>query len=336
MGLSKNKVFIIAEAGVNHNGSLECAKQMVDVAVEAKADAIKFQTFSAERLACKKAPKADYQLKSTESGESQLEMLKKLELSDEEFVKLQEYCNRRGIMFLSTPFDVMSLKFLISIGMKMIKISSGEITDYPLLREAGKSRLPIILSTGMCSMVEVKEAISVLRCYGATDITVLQCNTEYPTPYEDANLEGMLTLGKETNCNYGYSDHTEGNEIAIAAASLGAMIIEKHFTLDKNMEGPDHKASIEPKELCNLIRSIRNVERAMGDGEKKISNSERKNIDIARKSIVAACRIKSGEQFTENNITTKRPGSGLSPMKWDEVIGAIATRDYIEDEAIEL
>ena len=306
MSCFRSKTFIIAEAGVNHNGKLELAKKLVDAALEAGADAVKFQTFCADRLVCKTAPKADYQIENTNNNENQLEMLRKLQLSEDDFVELKNYCDFKGIIFLSTPFDVESLKFLCSLGVKMIKIPSGEITNFPLLKEAGESGLSIILSTGMCRLEEVKEAVFVLSKYGASNITVLQCNTEYPTPYEDANLNAMLTIGRETECEYGYSDHTLGNDVALAAVAMGAKIIEKHFTLDKCMEGPDHRASIEPDELKALVASVRNIEKAMGEGIKMPTDSERKNLTVVRKSIVARCEIKKGDVFSETNLTTKR------------------------------
>lgn len=327
-------VFIIAEAGVNHNGDVELAKKLVDVAVEAGVDAVKFQTFNAKRLVCKSAPKAEYQIANTGTDEKQQEMLDKLQLTEEEFCELKEYCDNKKVMFLSTPFDVESFQFLNSIGMKIAKIPSGEITNYPLLREIGKSKLEVVLSTGMCELAEVKRAIEVLKEFGSEKITVLQCNTEYPTPFCDANVKAMLTLGEETGCNYGYSDHTLGNDVAIAAVALGAAVIEKHFTLDKSMEGPDHVASINPEELKSLVTSIRNVEAAMGNGIKKPSESEVKNIGIVRKSIVAKCHISKGELLTEDNLTTKRPGTGLSPMMWEQVIGTKSDREYQEDEGI--
>lgn len=327
-------VFIIAEAGVNHNGDINLAKKLVDVAVEAGVDAVKFQTFNAKRLVCKSAPKAEYQIANTGTDEKQQEMLDKLQLTEEEFGELKDYCDNKNVMFLSTPFDVESFQFLKSIGMKTVKIPSGEITNYPLLREIGKSKLEVVLSTGMCELAEVKRAIEVLKEFGSERITVLQCNTEYPTPFCDANVKAMLTLGEETGCNYGYSDHTLGNDVAIAAVALGATVIEKHFTLDKTMEGPDHIASINPEELKSLVTSIRNVEAAMGNGIKRPSESEVKNIGIVRKSIVAKCHISKGELFTEENLTTKRPGTGLSPMMWEQVIGTKADREYQEDEGI--
>ena len=334
--MSENKTFIIAEAGVNHNGSFELAKQLVDKAVWAGADCIKFQTFNSKNLVSKNAQKAEYQKKTTDSSETQLDMLKKLELSKEEFVEIRDYCNQKGIMFLSTPFDLESIDFLSSIGVKTWKVPSGEITNYPFLRAIGKRKESVIMSTGMCTLDEVRDAIKVLKDFGTTDITLLHCTTEYPAPYDSVNLKAMLTLKNEFGFNVGYSDHTKGIEIPVAAVAMGASVIEKHFTLDKNMEGPDHKASLEPDELKQMVQSIRNVELALGDGIKKPSEAEKKNIAIARKSIVAACDIKKGEMFTEENLTAKRPGNGISPMNWAEVLGKIAKRDFSEDELIEL
>lgn len=334
--MRNNSTFIIAEAGVNHNGSFELAKQLVDKAVWAGADCIKFQTFNSKNLVSKDAQKAEYQKKTTDSSESQLEMLKKLELSKEEFIELRDYCNQKGIMFLSTPFDLESIDFLASIGVKTWKIPSGEITNYPFLRAIGKRKESVIMSTGMCTLDEVRDAIKVLKDFGTTDITLLHCTTEYPAPYDSVNLKAMLTLQKEFGFKVGYSDHTNGIEVPVAAVAMGASVIEKHFTLDKNMEGPDHKASLEPDELKLMVQSIRNVEVALGDGKKQPSDAEKKNIAIARKSIVAACEIKKGEIFTEENLTAKRPGNGISPMNWAEVLGKIAKRDFSEDELIEL
>lgn len=334
--MKKNKTFIIAEAGVNHNGSFELAKQLVDKAVWAGADCIKFQTFNSKNLVSKDAQKAEYQKKTTDSSESQLEMLKKLELFKEEFIELRDYCNQKGIMFLSTPFDLESIDFLASIGVKTWKIPSGEITNYPFLRAIGKRKESVIMSTGMCTLDEVRDAIKVLKDFGTTDITLLHCTTEYPAPYDSVNLKAMLTLQKEFGFKVGYSDHTNGIEVPVAAVAMGATVIEKHFTLDKNMEGPDHKASLEPDELKQMVQSIKNVDAALGDGAKQPSDVEKKNIAIARKSIVAACDIKKGEMFTEENLTAKRPGNGISPMNWAEVLGKIAKRDFSEDELIEL
>lgn len=329
-------VFIIAEAGVNHNGSLDNAKRMVECAAEAGADAIKFQTFKAETLVCKNAQKAEYQKEATGNEESQFDMLKKLELTEEEYEELKQYCGEKHIMFLSTPFDLDGLQYLNEIGMEIIKIPSGEITNYPYLREIGKIRKPIIMSTGMSTMAEVEEAVEVLQMNGAKDITLLHCNTQYPTPYGDVNLRAMLALKDKFHTEVGYSDHTLGIEVPIAATAMGATVIEKHFTLDRGMEGPDHKASLEPDELKCMIQSIRNVEQAMGTGIKEPTNSEYKNILVARKSIVARKQIQAGEIFTEENITTKRPGDGMSPMRWNEVIGKTASREYGVDEKIVL
>ncbi|OGI00308.1 MAG: N-acetylneuraminate synthase [Candidatus Melainabacteria bacterium GWF2_37_15] len=326
-----NKIFIIAEAGVNHNGDIGLAKKLVDVATEAGADAVKFQTFKAENVVSKIAQKAEYQVQTTGNAETQLEMVKKLELSFEQFVELKEYCKDKGIMFLSTPFDLESIDFLNNLGMEIFKIPSGEITNLPYLRKITSLDKKIILSTGMATLDEIKDALKVLN----TDkITVLHCNTEYPTPMEDVNLLAMKTIEKELGVKVGYSDHTEGIEIPIAAAALGACIIEKHFTLDKNMKGPDHKASLNPDELRAMVKAIRNIEKALGNGIKTPSQSERKNINIARKSIVAKIDIKKGNILTEANITVKRPGNGISPMKWDEITGTVASKDYKADELI--
>ncbi len=331
-----SKVFIIAEAGVNHNGDLELAKKLVDAAVEAGADVVKFQTFKAEKLVCKNAEKADYQKETTDTSESQFEMLKKLELTEEMHTQLLSYCKEKGILFLSTPFDVESVDYLTGLGMDIMKIPSGEITNYPYLRKVAQTGKKVILSTGMSDIEEVKAAVAVLKEYGSKDIAVLHCNTEYPTPYADVNLNAMLVLRDELGIEIGYSDHTQGIEIPIAAVAMGAKIIEKHFTLDKTMDGPDHKASLEPHELKEMVSAIRNVEAALGDGVKVPSVSEQKNIAIARKSIVAKCRIEKGEIFTEENLTAKRPGTGISPMRWNDIIGTIAQRSYNEDELIEL
>lgn len=336
MTMNTSRTLIIAEAGVNHNGSLELAKQLVDKAVWAGADCVKFQTFRSENLVSRSAQKAEYQKKTTGSGESQLEMIRKLELSRQDFIELKEYCRQQGIMFLSTPFDLESIQFLASIGMKTWKIPSGELTNYPYLRAIGRRKESVIMSTGMCTMDEVREAVAVLNRFGTTDITLLHCTTEYPAPYDSVNLRAMQTLQKEFGCRAGYSDHTGGIEVSVAAVAMGACVIEKHFTLDQNMEGPDHKASLEPEELRQMVRSIRNVETALGDGIKRPSEVEMKNMAVARKSIVAARDIKKGELLTEENVTTKRPGSGISPMLWDTVIGTKAVRDFREDELIEV
>lgn len=328
------KTFIIAEAGVNHNGSFDLAKQLVDKAVWAGVDCIKFQTFNSNSLVSAQAQKAEYQKKTTDRNESQLDMLRKLELSHEQFKELQTYCNQKGIMFLSTPFDLESIDFLAGLGVKTWKIPSGEITNYPFLRAIAKRKEAVIMSTGMCTIDEVRDAVKVLNDFGTTDITLLHCTTEYPAPYDSVNLNAMLTLQKEFSFNIGYSDHTNGIEIPVAAVGMGATVIEKHFTLDKNMEGPDHKASLEPDELKQMVQAIRNVEAALGDGIKQPSEAEKKNIAIARKSIVAKCEIKKGETFTEENLTAKRPGNGISPMKWNDVISKVANRDYTIDDLI--
>ena len=331
-----SKVFIIAEAGVNHNGDWELAKRLVDEAVNAGADVVKFQTFKAEKLVCKNAEKADYQKETTDQSESQFEMLKKLELTKEMHSQLLAYCKGKGILFLSTPFDVDSVDYLVGLGMEIMKIPSGEITNYPYLRKVAQTGKKVILSTGMSDIEDVKAAVAVLKEYGSKDIAVLHCNTEYPTPYTDVNLKAMLTLRNDLGIEVGYSDHTQGIEIPIAAVAMGAKIIEKHFTLDKTMDGPDHKASLEPHELKEMVSAIRNVETALGNGVKVPSASEQKNIAIARKSIVAKCRIEKGQMFTEDNLTTKRPGTGISPMRWNEIIGTVAQRSYNEDELIEV
>lgn len=331
-----SKIFIIAEAGVNHNGSMETAKKLVDAAAEAGADAVKFQTFKAEKLVCRNAKKAEYQIETTNRAESQFEMLKKLELTVDMHKELISYCKEKGILFLSTPFDIDSLKFLVQCGVELIKIPSGEITNYPYLREAGRTGKKVILSSGMSTLDEVREAVKVLREYGSSEVTVLHCNTEYPTPYADVNLRAMLTLQDELKIKAGYSDHTKGIEVPIAAAALGASVIEKHFTLDHNMEGPDHRASLEPDELKAMVRAVRNIEEALGDGEKKPSESEEKNISVARKSIVAQIDILEGEVFTEENLTAKRPGTGISPMRWNGIIGQKAKRNFSADELIEI
>ena len=327
-------VVIIAEAGVNHNGSLKLAKQMIEEAARAGADYIKFQTFKPEKLVSKYAQKADYQKKTTGNNESQLQMLEKLALSYVDFVELKKYCEQIGIGFLSTPFDEDSIRFLDSLDMDFWKIPSGEITNYPYLVQIAQTGRDIVLSTGMCEMDEIADAMKVLKENGAGNISLLHCNTEYPTPYEDVNLLAMKQMRTAFKKQVGYSDHTVGIEVPIAAVALGAEIIEKHFTLDKNMEGPDHKASLEPQELAQMVSAIRHIEKSLGDGNKKRTASEQHNIAAARKSIVAKCAISKGDIFTEANLTVKRPGSGISPMKWKELIGTKAQRDYVEDELI--
>lgn len=331
-----SKVFVIAEAGVNHNGDIKIAKQLIDAACEAEADAVKFQTFKAEYLVCKNAEKAAYQLETTDKSETQYAMLKKLELTESMHRELLEYCEKKKIMFLSTPFDIESIMFLAELGLQIFKIPSGEITNLPYLREIARQKKRVILSTGMSTMDEVKAAVDVLKNNGAKDITLLHCNTQYPTPMQDVNLLAMVKMHEELGLPVGYSDHTKGIEVPIAAAAMGATVIEKHFTLDRSMEGPDHKASLEPDELKAMVRAIRNIETALGNGKKEVSVSEKKNMEVARKSIVALRNIKKGEIFTEENLTTKRPGNGLSPMRWNEILGRVALRDFEEDERIEL
>ncbi|MDA7822607.1 N-acetylneuraminate synthase [Opitutales bacterium] len=333
-----NNTLIIAEAGVNHNGSLQLAYQLIDVATKAGADIVKFQTFKAENLVTHSAAKADYQLETTDKKETQFEMIKKLELSYDMHLKLISKCDEMGIGFSSTGFDSSSVDLLIELGVGFLKVPSGEITNLPYLRHVGSKGLPIILSTGMCVMQEVRNALEVLEEAGSkkSDITVLHCNTEYPTPMEDVNLLAMLSIEKELGVKVGYSDHTLGIEVPIAAAAMGATVIEKHFTLDRGMEGPDHAASLEPEELKQMVTSIRNIEKAMGDGQKLPSNSEQKNISLARKSIIASRDILAGEKFTEENIAVKRPGTGLCPMRWNELLGLKACKDFQTDELISI
>ena len=328
--------FIIAEAGVNHNGSIDIARQLIDVASESGADAVKFQTFKAENLVGINAKKAQYQEKNTDLKETQFEMIKKLELNTEAYESLISHCQSKNIMFLSSPFDIDSIKLLDNLGMEIFKIPSGEITNLPYLRYLGKLNKQIILSTGMSNIDEIKDAIEILLEEGTPKekITLLHANTMYPTPMEDVNLNAMLTIGRTFDITYGYSDHTLGIEVDIAAVAMGAKCIEKHFTLDKSMKGPDHEASLEPDELKSMIKAIRNIELALGSYEKKPSNSEKANINIARKSIVAKTQISKGDVLNEENLAIKRPGHGISPMKWEEVLGMKATKNYIEDELI--
>lgn len=331
-----NKVFIIAEAGVNHNGSTELAKKLIDAASVAGADAVKFQTFKAEKLVSKNAQKAEYQKQTTDKAESQFDMIKKLELDEATHHELMAYCKSKNIMFLSTPFDHDSIELLNALGLEIFKIPSGEITNLPYLRHIGKLNKKVILSTGMTDIGEIEDALDILIDAGTKkeNITVLHANTMYPTPMEDVNLKAMVTIGKTFDIAYGYSDHTLGIEVDIAAVAMGASCIEKHFTLDCAMEGPDHKASLEPDELKAMVQAIRNIEIALGSSVKKPSKSEMPNMQIARKSIVADKPIKKGELFTQDNLAVKRPGNGISPMRWDEVIGTFATKDYQEDEMI--
>ena len=328
---------IIAEAGVNHNGDLDLAKQLIDAAAEAGADLVKFQTFSAERLVTQGAPKADYQTRTTGQSESQFAMLRRLELFHEMHEALMAHCRERGIGFFSTGFDTESLDYLDSLGAERFKVPSGEITNLPYLRHIGGFGKPVILSTGMATLGEIEEALAALEAAGTprTRITVLHCNTEYPTPMADVNLRAMNSIRDAFGVAVGYSDHTPGIEVPIGAVALGATVIEKHLTLDRNLPGPDHKASLEPGELAAMVRAIRNIEQALGDGIKRPSPSEAGNRPIARKSLVAAGPIRAGETFTPENVTAKRPGTGISPMRWDEVMGRAATRDYAVDELIE-
>jgi len=329
-------VYIIAEAGDNHNGDFHLALKLIDVAVGSGADCVKFQTFVTEEVISRRAKKAEYQKASTGSDESQFEMVKKLELSFKDFQDLNAYCQSKRIQFLSTPFDLPSIAFLDTLDMPFWKIPSGEVTNLPYLLAIAKTKKPVVMSTGMCEMAEIKAAMEVLRANGTPKITLLHCNTEYPTPFEDVNLRAMLTMKEHFGVDVGYSDHTKGIEVPIAAVAMGATIIEKHFTLDRNMQGPDHKASLEPQELADMVKSIRNIEKSLGNGVKVPSPSERKNIEIARKSIVARCTIKKGDFLTEKNITTKRPGNGISPMRWFEVLGTKAIHDFGEDDLIEI
>ncbi len=329
-------VFIIAEAGVNHNGDLELAKRLIDVAAEAGADAVKFQTFKAEKLVSQNAPKATYQKQTTEAEESQFAMLKKLELDLETHKLLMSHCQERNIMFLSSPFDLDSIDLLNELGIEIFKIPSGEITNLPYLRKIGGLDKDVILSTGMSTMDEIEAAVKILYTAGLKkeQLTILHCNTEYPTPMCDVNLRAMQTLSKKLTVAVGYSDHTLGIEIPIAAVALGARVIEKHITLNNDLLGPDHRASLEPDELKTMINAIRNIEQAMGDGLKKPTPSEIINRPIARKSIVAKRQIKKGERLNDDNLTIKRPGTGISPMKWDQLIGTRATRSFQMGEII--
>ena len=332
------RTIIIAEAGVNHNGSMELAKKLIDAAIVAEVDFVKFQTFKAETLVTQTADKAKYQKELTGEFESQFEMIKKLELHQEDHKDLLKYCKSKDIQFLSTAFDNDSIDLLAKLDIPLFKIPSSEITNLPYLRHIGRMGKPIIMSTGMSTLEEVSNALNILLEAGLEKekITILHCNTEYPTPLEDVNLNAMLTIRNELNVNVGYSDHTLGIEIPIAAVAMGATIIEKHFTIDRTLQGPDHAASLEPDELKEMVKSIRNIEKSMGDGVKKPSRSETKNISIARKSIVAKKSIKKGEFFSENNLTIKRPGTGISPMEWDDVIAQKSNKSFSIDELIEI
>lgn len=333
-----NRTLIIAEAGVNHNGDLGLARQLIDAAAEAGADLVKFQTFNADRLATRTAQKASYQTQTTGSKESQHEMLRRLELTAEMHKELIAHCAARSIGFFSTGFDIESVDLLLSLGQDHFKIPSGEITNLPYLRHIGRLGKAVILSTGMATLGEIEAAIDVLEQAGTPriDITVLHCTTEYPTPMTEVNLRAMRSIHAAFGVAVGYSDHTPGIEVAIAAVAMGASVIEKHFTLDRNLPGPDHKASLEPRELNAMVSAIRNIEVALGDGIKRLTPSEARNKPIARKSLVANRAIKAGEVFSAENITAKRPGTGISPMRWDEVMGRTASRDFAADELIEL
>ncbi len=338
MSNKPNHVFIIAEAGVNHNGDIELAKKLVEAAAAAGADAVKFQTFRAKNIVTRQAAKASYQQESTANDESQFAMLKRLELTHDEFRQLSGLCKKQNILFLSTPFDIESLELLNNIGIPIFKIPSGEITNLPLLRSIGYLGKKIILSTGMADIIEIKAALHILEKAGTKrdDITLLHCNTEYPTPMQDVNLRAMTSMADIFGVAVGYSDHTLGIEIPIAAVSLGAAVIEKHFTIDKNLAGPDHRASLDPAELNAMVAAIRNIEIALGDDIKKASASELPNRAKIRKSIFAAIPIKKDDAFSASNLCVKRPGTGISPMKWDDVIGRRAKKNFTIDEEIEL
>ncbi len=327
-------VLIIAEAGVNAGNSLTEAKKLALVAKNSGADIVKYQTAVPELVISRFAQKAEYQKKNTGEDESQLEMIKKLHLTFDEHRLLKEYCDEIGITYLSTPFDLVSLDFLAGLNLSLYKIPSGEITNLPLLEAVAKTKKPIIMSTGMCTIEEIDAAVAVLNSFNVPKLTLLHCNTEYPTPFEDVNLRAMVTIANKFLVDVGYSDHTTGIEASVAAVALGATVIEKHFTLDKNAPGPDHIASLDPDELCSLVSAVRNTETLLGSDKKFPSPSERRNIDIARKSIVAAIEIKKGDILTTENITTKRPGNGICPMHWHEIIGTVAQRDYQQDEPI--
>ena len=332
-----NRTLIIAEAGVNHNGDLELAKQLIDVAAEAGADYVKFQTFSADRIVSRSASKAEYQQQATDASETQYEMLKRLELSTEMHLELIEHCEEQSIKFLSTGFDIESVELLVDLGIDLIKIPSGEITNLPYLRFIGSLGLPVILSSGMSTMDEIGDALKILEYAGLSrlQVTVLHCTTEYPTPMVEVNLRALNSINKTFGVIVGYSDHTVGIEVSIAAVALGASVIEKHFTLDRSLPGPDHKASLEPNELLAMVKAIRNVEVSLGSEVKEPTISEIKNIRVCRKSIVASQKIGKGEVFSSSNLVTKRPGDGISPMHWDLLVGQIASRDYFPDEMID-
>lgn len=330
-----NRTLVIAEAGVNHNGSVKTAMAMIDAAKDAGADIVKFQTFKSEKVVSKYAPQAEYQ-KENAKADNQLAMIKKLELTYDDFMLLSNYASKSDIKFLSTPFDLDSIEFLDSLNMPFWKVPSGEITNYPYLVKIAETKRDIVMSTGMSEEKEIANAIKVLKDNGCGKITLLHCNTAYPTPFYDVNLKAMLYLREKFHLSVGYSDHTIGIEIPIAAVALGAQIIEKHFTLDRNMIGPDHKASIEPDELKSMVTNIRHVEQALGIEKKIVTESERVNMAVARKSIVAKRVIKRGEIFSTDNLSVKRPGTGISPMEWPNIIGKTSNKDYREDELIKL
>lgn len=335
---ASNHVLVIAEAGVNHNGDLNLARQLVDVAADAGADLVKFQTFSADRLATRDAQKAAYQTAATGAGESQHAMLQRLELSESDHRVLMAHCASRGIGFFSTGFDIECVDLLVRLGADRFKVPSGEITNLPYLRHVGGLGHPVILSTGMASLGEIEAAIGVLLAAGTSreQITVLHCNTDYPTPVQQVNLRAMCSIGQAFGVQVGYSDHTNGIEVAIAAVALGARVIEKHFTINRTLPGPDHQASLEPSELKAMVAAIRNIEQALGDGIKQPTERELANRPVARKSLVAARAIVAGEVFSPDNVVAKRPGTGISPMRWDEVMGRPARRAFAADEQVEL
>jgi N,N'-diacetyllegionaminate synthase len=332
-----NPVIVIAEAGVNHNGDLDLAKRLIEIAAAAGADYVKFQTFNAERIVTQDASKAEYQNRTTDSLESQFNMLKKLELTPEMHIDLIDHCAKKSIKFLSTGFDIESVEMLVNLGQRLIKIPSGEITNYPYLRYVGSLQLPIILSTGMSTLKEIGEALDVLESSGSarSRITILHCTTEYPAPISEVNLRAIETIRSTFGVPVGYSDHTEGIDVSIGAVALGATVIEKHFTTSRSLPGPDHRASLEPDELAALISALRKMEVALGDGVKAPTASELGNIQVARRSIVARTSIRSGDFFSETNLTTKRPGSGISPMQWNKMVGKKSLRDYLPDELID-
>lgn len=344
--MERQKTIIIAEAGVNHNGSLELAREMVHAAKAAGADYVKFQTAVPEKVISSIAPKAEYQKATDGEGRSQLDMCRAIHLPLGDYAGLKLLCEDEGIGFMSTPFDLDSVALLCSMNPDYMKVPSGEITNLPYLRAIAAAGIPVIISTGMSTIPEIVDAVEILtgtsEKYPSVskltkdDIIVLHCNTQYPTPYADVNLRAMQEIAAATGCRIGYSDHTPGIEVPVAAVAMGACVVEKHFTLDKNMSGPDHKASLEPAELASMVKMIRNVERALGSGKKAVTESERGNIVVARKSIVAARDIKAGETFTADNVTVKRPGGGISPMMWDEVLGCVAKRDFAYDTLIEI